>query len=323
MSFIDLMLTLVAGLATVASLVVAFSWAFARMWCRPARDRRLRTPDQHGLPAEVVSIASHGVRLSGWFVPGAAGGSPWPAVVLLHGWSRSAGEMLPMAHTLNRAGFAVLGFDARGHGGSGGDGPITIRKLAEDVVAAVDYLGTRCDVDAGRLGVLGRSIGGSAALVAASMEGRVRAVASCAAFADPRALTIAALSRLHLPAWPFGRLACYFIERWLGTSITEVAPMNRIGGVEAPILLVHGEDDTVVPAANLDILTSRARRGQAARLLVPGRGHSDLTRDASVRQCIAAFFSNHLRLHAERPAPQRGAWAQGSFGAAVSSPRSS
>lgn len=322
MSGTTLLVAVVTTLAAVTGLVVAVSWVFARLWCRPARRPRRLTPADRRLESEEVSFASRGVALAGWFVPGADGQAPWPAVVLVHGWSSNAAENLPIASALRQAGLATLLFDARGHGASSGDGPITILKLAEDVLAAVSYLAARADVDAARLGVLGRSIGGSAALLAASMEPRIAAVASCAAFADPRALTMGTLKWLHLPAWPFGALACRFIEHWLATALAEVAPVNRIGNIAAPVLLVHGAADAYIPPCNLDLLWARARQDHTERLLVPGRGHSDVTRDPSVRVRITTFFATHLSARREGAAEERRGWAPGKLGTALRPGRS-
>ena len=66
--------------------------------------------------------------------------------------------MLPFARFLIRRGFAVLGYDKRGVGGSTGDWhTATYQDLAGDVVAAFDYLKTRPDIDPAHIGFLGWS----------------------------------------------------------------------------------------------------------------------------------------------------------------------
>jgi protein-S-isoprenylcysteine O-methyltransferase Ste14/pimeloyl-ACP methyl ester carboxylesterase len=284
----------VAGLAALVALVTAFAWGFARLWCRPRRERTTSTPADEGLPFECVQFASHGVEIEGWFVPATSRSPSPPVVVLVHGWSTNAADMLPMARLLHRSGFATLLYDARGHGASGDDGPITILKLAEDVLACIDYLDTRSDVDLARLGVLGRSIGGGATILAAAREPRIRALVSCSAFADPQVLTRATMRRLHIPLWPFASLVRRFIERWLGTTMADVAPANRIGSLNIPLLLVHGESDRFIPATNLEILKGRARADRIEILRIRNRGHSDITRDPASGEKITTFFTRHL-----------------------------
>jgi dipeptidyl aminopeptidase/acylaminoacyl peptidase len=284
MAFTGVLTAAIAGLGAVASVVIAFSWVLARVWCNPKREVPSRTPVEDGLPFESTTYSSHGVPINGWLIPVAPATSPPPAVVLTHGWSKNAAEMLPLARLLHQAGLAVLLYDARGHGASGDDGPITVLKFAEDIIASIDYLETRPDVDRTRLGVLGRSIGGAGAILVASTDPRIRAVVSCSAFADPETLTRGHLTQMHIPSWPFTWLVCRFIERWLGGDMDRVAPQNRIGHIAAPILLIHGDADRFVPPSNVDALYARASRERAERLLISGRRHSDVIRDRGCGQ---------------------------------------
>ena len=284
------------ALGALFVLTIAFSWVFARWWCKPKREIPSKNPANYGLPSENIEFTSHGIRIKGWFIPIASNPAPHPAIILVHGWSRNAAELLPMAGLLNAAGFAVLLFDVRGHGQGADDGPITIRKFEEDILAGLNYLGGRPDVDAHRIGVFGRSIGGSSAILAVATDRRIRALVSCSAFADPEALTKDTLKMFHIPTWPVAWFACRFIERWLRTPMGEITPKNQIGKIEAPILLVHGEADSYIKPDNMETLYALARREQTQRLLVPGRGHSDVMRDAQCRQEIVAFFSRNLSL---------------------------
>jgi pimeloyl-ACP methyl ester carboxylesterase len=170
-------------------LVVALSWVIARLWCAPKRRLPIKGPGDFGLRYETISFRSNDITIRGWFIPAASGPDPARSIILAHGWSGNAADMLPAARVLHSAGFAVALYDGRGHGLSGKDGPITILKFAEDIRACLDYLGTRADIDRGRIGVLGHSLGGSAALLVASADPRVCALVSCSAFSDPRTIT--------------------------------------------------------------------------------------------------------------------------------------
>ncbi len=288
-------LTAVAiGFAIAWAAVLLFSWGFARWWCKPKRRLPIKTPADYGLPFQVAQFNSKGVPIKGWFIPAASTLSRQPAVVLAHSWSMNAREMLPLGRLLHDAGFAVLAYDARGHGASGEDGPITVLKLAEDITAGVEHLQTNSDIDRERLGVLGQSIGGSAAIVAASIEPRIRAVVSCSAFADPVTLTRNYLAGLRVPTWPFTWLICRFIERWLGTAMKDVAPKNRIGQVMASILLIHGGLDRFVPPSEMELLYTHAPRERTDHLLLPNRGHLDSLRDPESGRAIVAFFRRAL-----------------------------
>ena len=87
----------------------------------------------------------------------------YPAIVLFHAIGGKRQDLAAIAQAFDDD-FAVLAFDARGHGQSGGlvsiDGP---REIA-DARAVYDQLGARPEVDGTRIGAWGISLGGGAAL---------------------------------------------------------------------------------------------------------------------------------------------------------------
>jgi pimeloyl-ACP methyl ester carboxylesterase len=122
------------------------------------REVRFRTPD--------------GATLAGWYVPSRNGA----AVALLHGASSTRSAVLDHAVVLARGGYGVLLYDARGHGGSTGRAMDFGWYGDQDVTGAVSFLAAREDVDPGRIGLVGMSMGGEQALGAAASDDRVRAV---------------------------------------------------------------------------------------------------------------------------------------------------
>lgn len=127
------------------------------------------------LPAgarRVEMMSADGERLAGWYLPSRNGA----AVVLRHGAGSTTADVMQHAHVLNDAGYGVLATDARGHGESGGL-RMDLGWYGElDTQAAVDFLAGRRDVDAGRIGVVGLSMGGEEAIGAAGVDRRIRAV---------------------------------------------------------------------------------------------------------------------------------------------------
>jgi hypothetical protein len=95
-----------------------------------------------------------------------------PAVVMLHGFGSSKDEVGGMyareAAALAERGIASLRISFRGFGKSDGDtGATTIDQQVEDALAAVEFLRTQDGVDPDRLGLLGFSLGGGVAILAA------------------------------------------------------------------------------------------------------------------------------------------------------------
>jgi len=264
------------------------------LWCKPQRKVFSKTPADFGLSAEVVQFLSRGILLKGWFVPPATKSPPPPAVLLVHGWSGNAATMLPIAGSLQKAGFGVFLFDARGHGASGKAGPITILKFAEDMIAALNVLESRPEVDKDRLGVVGFSMGGSAAILAASKAAAIKTVVSLSAFADPVEITRDYLKEKHIPRRPFLGLMMNFIAKWLGVSVREVTPRNLIGRIRAPLLLVHGEADRYLSFANMETLFSQADPERAEKRLCPTCGHFEVIKDPECIEAMNSFLRKHL-----------------------------
>lgn len=106
------------------------------------------------------------------------GKAPFPAVVFLHG-SEAGSRKMPHYHRaaerLVKEGVAVLITDKRGVGDSTGTYVETpeIRVPAEDVVAKVEHLAARKDIDARKIGVMGWSQGGWVGPLAATMSPKI------------------------------------------------------------------------------------------------------------------------------------------------------
>ena len=134
-------------------------------------DRRTELTDEQAVE-DVELTTSDAVRLSGWYVPSSNGA----AVALLHGAGSTRTGVLRHARLLAQHGYGVLVFDARGHGDSGGRAMDFGWYGDEDAEAAVSFLSAQPDVDAGRIALVGLSMGGEEAIGAAAADERVQAV---------------------------------------------------------------------------------------------------------------------------------------------------
>lgn len=115
-----------------------------------------------------------GVTIRGWYIPS----QNRAAVILLHPMASNRLGTTNHARMFARNGYGVLMIDLRAHGESGGDLLTFGGDEYLDVVAAVEYLQARPEVDAKRIGVMGLSLGAGTGLLSAARDERIAAVAA-------------------------------------------------------------------------------------------------------------------------------------------------
>ena len=113
---------------------------------------------------DVTFPARDGFRLSAWYVPGRSGA----AVILLHGSHGTRADTVPYLRMLAADGYAVLAYDARGHGASAGQTNALGWRGADDLAGAVAFLERQPGVEGRKIAALGLSMGAEEALRAAA-----------------------------------------------------------------------------------------------------------------------------------------------------------
>jgi dipeptidyl aminopeptidase/acylaminoacyl peptidase len=298
------------GLTAALTVGPLAAWRFAQAY-RARAGYPHRHPPEHdpsllGLPFEEIEVPTPaGAPLPAWWIP-ARDGAPGPAVLLVHGWESARDRTLPNAQVLHAAGFHVLTLDIRGHGANPPDElPLTAGEFGADALAGVRALLERLDVTA--VGVLGHSMGGIGALLAAAAEPRVGAVVAASAPADPYRLTRQTfrLARLPLPgplAYPLAWLTTHVFLQPRGHTVRSVSAARAIATYRGPVLLIHGDADRVVPVSHLRRLERSARRARrhdpdsapVEVLVLRGGEHSWLYESADYRGAVARFLATSL-----------------------------
>jgi uncharacterized protein len=137
-----------------------------------------------------VSFYSEGVRLVGdvYSPDGLAPSERRAGIVLCHGYTGVKDLYLPdNARVLNEAGYVVMTFDYKGWGDSEGSrSRLAPYSRVADVQAALTFLGTVPEADAGRLGIYGTSYGGATVVWTAAVDPRVKCVVSVVGIGDGR-----------------------------------------------------------------------------------------------------------------------------------------
>src|SRR5438105_10899340 len=197
--------------------VVALAWEASGRAMHPPRAAYPWTLDDYPeLTAEEVTVATAGgVDLAGRFFPGRTRAT----IVLSHGYGGGQDEMLPVARALVRAGFSVFSYDLRGCGGSGGG--VTFGAFEQrDLVSVVDYVASRPDVDAEKIGALGFSMGAATSIMAAANEPRIRALVDDSGWCDVyHWLRPSLRTWLFNPRHQFSPLSLKLVELRTGTRL--------------------------------------------------------------------------------------------------------
>ena len=224
------------------------------------------------------SFESAGLTLSSYLAKPNGVAGPLPGMVLCHGFPigpldarQSAGTFPELIDRIaNEVGFAALTFTFRGCGASEGD--FSLQGWVDDLRAAIDHLVRSEGVDG--VWLVGTNTGASLALCVAADDPRVRGCASLSGRADfddwaaqPRrflehAREIGAIRRAGFPP---------NFDEW-------TRELRRFRPVDAarrfaprPLLVLHGDDDESVPAADARVLAQA--HGAAELRVIPGAGH--------------------------------------------------
>jgi len=213
-----------------------------------------------GQPAQRLRVRQYEVRFQSGSVSLAGtltippGPGRHPAVAFVHGSGPQTRAYLPdLAAMLLHHGVAVLAYDKRGNGQSGGTypgespTPSTIDVLARDAEAAVRFLAAQVEIDPGRVGLGGHSQAGWIVPRAAAREPKVR---FAVLFAGP-AVTANENDRYQILTGQGERpqeLSDEAIDAGvLARGPGGVDPMPEIRSLKIPALWVYGALDKHIP----------------------------------------------------------------------------
>lgn len=213
-----------------------------------------QTPADMGLAFEEVFFSTDdGVRLHGWFVP-----YPGAKTTLLwfHGNAGNISHRVDNMRLLHhKVKVHIFIFDYRGYGRS--EGRVSEEGTYSDGEAALRYLRSRTGVDPDSIIFFGRSLGAAVAAEMAARHGCLGLILE-----TPFA-SIGEMARVAFPLLPIGPL--------LRTRYDVVQTIKR---VKAPLLVVHGDRDEVVPYAQGKKVFEAAPEPKEF-YTIPGAHHND------------------------------------------------
>lgn len=252
-----------------------------------------RSPAEFSLEFENISLlTSDGVTLHGWWIPA---GESRRTIILLHGQAGSMDPDLQYAPALHAAKYNVLMFDFRAHGRSGGSFSSVGWLERLDVLAAVQEAQRR---GSRRIGLLGFSMGGRAAVLAAPFS---QAIGALVSDDGPACLTTAVRGRLAesgIPGWLAKGLA------WMAVNIASLRAgvdlsandlLQRVSQVSPrPLLFIHGLHDPYITPGEFNAMVQAA--GDHVQVWTAEAGHRlvDTLDPQEYRRRVIEFFDTSL-----------------------------
>jgi fermentation-respiration switch protein FrsA (DUF1100 family) len=190
----------------------------------------------------------------------------------------------------------VLAFDFRAHGESEGSYTTVGLDEVSDVRAALSWLGSQPSVNASRVALFGWSMGAATAINAArDAKLPVSALILDSPFATLDEVAMRVFhSRTGLPDFPFGTLSVEIASWMVHRSVSEDRPVERVRGLDLPLLIIQGLSDSVVPARDASEIHDEA--GRSELWLVPRADHVDAVHEdpQGYEQHVLAFLAASL-----------------------------
>ncbi|HKJ76066.1 MAG TPA: alpha/beta hydrolase [Gammaproteobacteria bacterium] len=275
--------TLLAALWAVARLLV-LAYMVVLLFVYLTQSRLIYYPQVperglHGTPAdldldftEVTVTTADGVRLHGWFIPHEPARG---TVLFFHGNAGNIGHRLGTLELLHQMGLNVMLFDYRGYGRSGGRP--SEQGTYRDAEAVWGYLTADRGLAPDSIVLFGRSLGGA---VAAWLAARVPAGALVL---DS---TFTSVPDLAAEVYPF------LPARWL--SRFRYDSKQQLADITEPVLVIHGEDDAVIPFHHGRALFAAAPEPKEFLTLRGGHNSAHAFDRETFRGGLEGFLSRHL-----------------------------
>lgn len=257
--------------------------------------------------SSVIALQVEGIELAGQlYLPGEGDRTPYHTICICHGIpTRVPGPSdrgYPLlAEKICREGFAVLIFNFRGCGVSGGN--LDLLGWTRDLEAAINYLWALPEVDRSHLSLFGFSGGAAVSICVASQDKRVSSIVTCACPAeftffteadDPQSVIeyFRGIGTIRDKDFPNSA------EEWLN-GFRVISPIKYVADIAPrPLLLVHGSEDEVVEVSHAHKLYGRA--GEPKQIsIIDGAGHR-LRQDDRAMAIVIGWLKSHTE-HIDSP----------------------
>jgi len=263
--------------------------------------RRITTilePSDVGLHHEQLTLkTAEGIPLNCWLIR--AEGKPRGTVIFLHGVSECMIVGLPLTRRLHDEGYHVFLYDSRRHGDSGGHYCTYGFYEKHDTTTVINALLERPDLEVGRIGLFGTSMGAAVAIQVAALDHRVASVVAESGFATLRTVYDEYQKRMIKLPWHYLRnIVIRRSEQIAHFKASAVSPLEAVKNVHVPIFFLHGTADNLIRARYTERVFANANEPKEL-WLIEGARHNDMAEVGGKEYYprILGFFNQTLASH--------------------------
>ena len=221
---------------------------------------------------EVVIQSPGGYPLFGIYFPAESSNK---TVMIVHGFTYGLYGSVKYMPMFRRRNFSILLVDLRHHGRSGGANITWGVQEKHDLAAWSSWVLAQHGKE-GVLGTLGESLGGATVLQHAAIDPRVAFTIADCPFSSLRGLLTHVLKTdYRLPPSPLLELGEFWCRLLAGFTFAAASPINSMDKIQTPVLLIHGEEDALVPAEMSRELFEAKTSGVREIRVFPGAGHAE------------------------------------------------
>lgn len=256
-----------------------------------------------GAQKYITYDARDGTKIDAYLTVPRSGAKNLPAIVLPHGGpeARDEGGFDWLSQFFASRGYVVLQPQYRGSTGFGTNFALAGRKqwgakMQDDVSDGVKYLTSTGIADASKICIVGWSYGGYAAMAGATLTPDLYRCAIAGA-------GVSDLIEMLVYEEKYGGGAARYWRKHIGDPVADkakidaVSPVRHIANVKAPILLIHGELDQVVPIKQSEIMASALKAAgkpyEFVRLADENHNISFASTRLKTLQAMEAFLNKH------------------------------
>lgn len=250
------------------AIILVFAAQFQRSFIYFPGNTRIAPAEAGAKGMEVIAVQPKRANfaIEGWYQ--APSDPKKPVIVYFHGNAMTIPYAYARIEDFLRAGYGVLLAEYRGYNGN--PGKPTERGLYADADAYIDWLKDKAEIPEERIVLYGASLGTGVAVEQASKRWNIAAV-----ILESPYTSLVDLARRYYFFLPVDLLLA---DRY--------PSRKRIEKIDRPLLILHGEMDTVIPAQQGKALFAAANKPKTLKLYPQG-GHNDLPARGAIDDILA------------------------------------